>query len=245
MMFHLILTLQAPMMSFGRVQIDQIGPTWKFPSSSMLTGLMGNALGYDRDQHRELQSLQDRLVHASRLDEANERRLIDYQTVSIQRGQAAWTPMGNPETRGGGTYQNHQRWREYLQDARVTTALRLEPADESPTCQEIADALIKPERPLFIGRKNCIPATRILAGWQEAETVLEALILWPADSDWARGEDTDASWPLGEGAQGVIPNRQHAIQDLKNWRQGVHGGERIILEGKIPRGVTPETPGKD
>ena len=51
----LILHLQAPLMSFGGPQVDQIGPTGQFPTTSQITGLFANALGY---AHRDVDRLQ-------------------------------------------------------------------------------------------------------------------------------------------------------------------------------------------
>ena len=239
-MLHLIIVLQAPMMSFGTTRIDQVGPTGIFPTLSMITGLLGNALGYDRSQHQELQDLQERLVYAARLDGANERRLTDYQTAQMRQGERAWTPTGEPEERAGGTYRNHQMRREYLQDARVTAALRLDPPGRSPDLQDLMKALHKPERPIFIGRKNCIPSTRLLAGTQEARTCLEALVAWPAEPGWDRREEMPATWPLGEGMQGVTASTQRAAQDIRAWKQGVAAGERTIMEGTITPARAPQ-----
>ena len=51
---HLILNLEAPLMAFGGETIDNIGVTRRFPSASMLTGLIANALGWRRiDVHVE------------------------------------------------------------------------------------------------------------------------------------------------------------------------------------------------
>ena len=63
----LIFHLQAPLMSFGGPQIDQIGPTGRFPTVSQITGLLGNALGYRHNDFGRLQALQDRLSLASAL----------------------------------------------------------------------------------------------------------------------------------------------------------------------------------
>ena len=42
---HLILRLDAPLMSFGGIAIDQFGVIDTWPHSSLLTGLIGNAWG--------------------------------------------------------------------------------------------------------------------------------------------------------------------------------------------------------
>ena len=98
----LILCLQAPLMSFGGPQVDQIGPTGRFPTLSQMTGLLANALGYAHGDFDRLQVLQERLSIASALVREGE-ELQDYQTVDL--GQAhlrnpAWTTRGRPEHRG-------------------------------------------------------------------------------------------------------------------------------------------------
>lgn len=65
---HLILTLEAPLMSFGGAMIDANGPTLDLPIRSMVTGLIANALGWHRVERNRHQSLQDRLVMGARLD---------------------------------------------------------------------------------------------------------------------------------------------------------------------------------
>ena len=67
-MRHLILNLESPLMAFGGETIDNYGVTRWFPAASMLTGLFANALGWRRVESDRHQSLQDRLVFASRID---------------------------------------------------------------------------------------------------------------------------------------------------------------------------------
>ena len=62
----LVLRFDAPIMAFGGVAIDHVGPVRDFPAASMLTGLAANALGWrwsDGAAHRDFQ---DRLVFAAR-----------------------------------------------------------------------------------------------------------------------------------------------------------------------------------
>ena len=74
--------LEAPLVSFGGVAIDHIGVTRDFPAASMLTGMIANALGWDRTDWRKHQALQDHLVFASRIDrEDPANALTDIQNV--------------------------------------------------------------------------------------------------------------------------------------------------------------------
>lgn len=90
----LVLRLSAPMMSFGAVAIDQVGPTARWPGASMLTGLIGNALGWDWDDRAAHQTLQDRLRFG-----AMEMRAATGSRTSRMRGSAKPIAAGRPEGR--------------------------------------------------------------------------------------------------------------------------------------------------
>ena len=245
-MQHIIINLQAALMSFGMVKVDRLGTTNLFPTTSMLTGLLGNALGYDRREGQRLQHLQDRLVHAARVDRAQETLLREYQTAAMHRGERAWTPTGEPEERAGGEYSLQQLWQEYLQDAHITVALRLEPPGGHPSLEDLALALQASERPLFIGRKHCLPNLPPLAGYQEAASALEALRLWPIQPEGA-GE-VPVSWPPGDGDAATTISLQRESPEVKNWTSGTHGGTRTVMLGTIARGEFPqraEVPGEE
>jgi len=101
----LVLRLEAPLLSFGAVAIDQRGVIWDFPALSMLTGLFANALGWERTQRAEHQALQDRLVFASRReDEPYHGVFTDVQNAELEKSDSGWTTRGKPEGRAGGSY---------------------------------------------------------------------------------------------------------------------------------------------
>lgn len=56
----------------------------------------------------------------------------------------------------------HQRYRDY--DSLCVVALRLESPDQVPTLDDLAKALDEPARPLFIGRKPCLPGEPAVRG---------------------------------------------------------------------------------
>ena len=238
-MQHLILNLEAPLMAFGGETIDNLGVIRRFPAASMLTGIFANALGWrrtDRDSH---QRLQDRLVFAARIDRepAGGLRMTDFQTAQLGRNDRGWTTRGAPEGRAGGanTYDApHLRYRDYFADMRVTVALRLAPSDEDPTLDDLASALEEPARPLFIGRKPCLPSGPLCAGLRNAESALDALIDTPV-------EDSDGDtaihmlWQDGESSDKVRLANTYMLTDERNWRSGLHGGGRLVHEGTLPR----------
>ena len=232
LMRWLHLRFHAPLAAFGGEMIDAHGVIRNVPAQSMLTGLLANALGWTRAMRAEHQALQDRIVFGVvwQRDVALS-RMTDYQTAQLGKNDRAWTTRGVPAGRAGGaaTYAGaHQRWRDYHADLRLAVVLRLDPADAAPTMDALAAALDRPARPLFIGRKSCLPSARIFAGWvTDAANACEAL---QAVAPSGAGEFL-AFWPESEGALGAF--RTTTMTDERNWASGLHGGGRRICEGSI------------
>jgi CRISPR system Cascade subunit CasD len=229
---HLLLRLQAPLMAFGGEAIDNYGVIRDFPAGSMLTGMLANALGWRREDAALHSRLQSRLVFGARLDQIAG-RLTDFQTAQLGKDDKGWTTWGAPEQRRGGTSTYdapHLRYRDFLCDSAVLIALRLNASDVTPTLDDLASALDHPARPLFIGRKPCLPSARVFAGWVEADTILQALQAAGSLVPMAQ-EGRRAQWPEGEG---VLPgDRLLDVCDERDWHSGVHGGWRAIREGAI------------
>lgn len=227
---HLLMRLEAPLMAFGGETIDNYGVIRDFPALSMITGLLANALGWRREESERHDRLQSRLVLGARVD-GEVRRLTDFQTAQLGKDDKGWTTWGFPEERRGGadSYNApHLRYRDYHASLNVLVALRLEPADESPTLRELADALDRPARPLFIGRKSCLPSRRVFAGWQKADNILHALQTAQLPE---HGLHLRLQWPDGEGT--LDGDRRIDLCDERNWVSGVHGGWRPVREGSF------------
>ena len=237
---HLVLNLEAPLMSFGGETVDNLGVIRPFPAVSMLTGLLANALGWRRVERQRHQDLQDRLVFAARIDRESRSGLTmqDFQSAAINNTEQSWTTRGRPEGRAGGTYQNHLRYRDYHADMRVTVALRLDPADGKPTLEDLAAALDEPMRPLFIGRKPCLPSALMFGGYSDGSTALEALLSVPLVDEPAGRPTIRVQWPEGEStesAEGAERGHARMITDERNWVSGLHGGGRPIRQAAIER----------
>ncbi len=230
----LILRLCAPLASFGGETIDARGVTRDFPAASALTGLLGAALGHDRAETALLDRMQRRLVFGARLEnDPVLGRITDFQTAKLGARDQGWTTRGAPEGRDGGaaTYDSpHIRYRDHHADSAVTVVLRLDPADERPTLEDVAAALDRPEWPLFVGRKACLPSERLNGGFIEADSARAALIAVPGAGRMR------AQWPAHEGVSEA--DRETALCDQRNWRSGLHGGMRRVAEGRI----TPVAP---
>ena len=239
-MRHMILSLESPLMAFGGETIDNYGVIRWFPSASMLTGLLANALGWRRIEQERHQQLQDRLVFAARIDRepSGGVRLTDFQTAQLGAKDRSWTTRGRPEGRGDGgrraTYDSpHLRYRDYFADMHVTVVLRLDPEDGCPSLDDLSSALREPARPLYIGRKPCLPSGPLFAGYADGETALAALLTVPVEDGPENARPLRLLWPDGEGADDLEPNREYMITDERNWGAGLHGGGRAVCEGSI------------
>jgi CRISPR system Cascade subunit CasD len=195
----------------------------------MLTGLLGNALGYDHRDAKALQLLQDRIEYVVREDHAGE-LLRDFQTVDLSQDfmQAGWTTRGVAQGRAGAeaTRQGtHIRLRDYLADAVYTVALALEPPEADPDAARLEAALCAPARPLFIGRKSCLPAEPIFLVRRRTESLLSALKEVPG-SKRAQGNRFRIWRPVpGPGVRGSLP-----LTDDRDWANQIHVGRRFIIE---------------
>lgn len=230
---HLVLRLASPLIAFGGEAIDNLGVIRDFPALSMLTGLIANALGWDRSEAERHNRLQQRLRMGCVLAPGAQ-RVQDFQTAQLGKDDKAWTTWGVPEERAGGagTYAGpHLRYRDYHADLCAWVALALHPAAEAPTLDDIATALDQPARPLFIGRKPCLPAGRLIAGWQIASDLRSALQAIVTEKSAMPATGWRAQWPDGEGVQ--PGDRLLDVCDERNWDSGVHGGWRPVRQGLL------------
>lgn len=235
----LLLQLEAPLMAFGREAIDQNGPTRDHPDASMLTGLFANALGYRREEAERHQRLQDRLRFATRLDRQGH-DLYDNQNALLFEDEKGWTTHGTPEGRekspsyrpdsSGRRALTHRRFRHYRADASICTALALAPAEEAPTVDEIAAALGEPARPLFIGRKPCLPAASMAIGVVEAGSLLAAL----ASVSPAEEADSHQFILAPENAEGLPRAETRYLTGRRDWVAGVHAGQERRIAVSLP-----------
>jgi CRISPR system Cascade subunit CasD len=220
------------MLSFGREAVDARGPVGDFPAASTLTGLLANALGWRREERDRHSRLQARLVFAARLDRPGT-RITDFQTAQLAQADRGWTTRGVPEGRAGGanTYAApHIRLRDYDADKRVTVALHLEPAEDAPTVDDLAAALDAPARPLFLGRKACLPSAQLLIGVIEADGLLQALSTVPTLE--SGGAPLRVLLPLSEPMERTDERRW--VTDTRDWLSGVHSGGREVLVRTLP-----------
>lgn len=221
----LLLRLDAQLMSFGGVLDESANPTERFPGRSLLTGLLGNAMGWDHRDVAFLQSLQGRLRHAARWD-AEPELVIDYHTVDFSQSMfqdTGWTTRGKREDRGGGSASDgtHQRYRHYWANGVCTVAIALAEGGE-PSLDTLVRALRVPARPLFLGRKTCVPAEPLWLARREEPDLRTALQHEPLANIGPRRRPSRvaALWPAGDGGGSQIVR----VDDLRDWHNNLHRG---------------------
>lgn len=249
----LLLRLDAPLLSFGGMAVDERRVTRAMPGRSMLTGLLANALGWHHGDGVALDRLQERLDYAVRRDRRGE-PLQDYQTVDLGQDflSQGWTTRGRPEGRGGASSGGtHIRLRHYWAGAAYTVALTLQPADEAPRLDDLEAALRRPARPLFLGRKACLPSRPLLGHADEVDRLsapsplaaLAAVPPWtaldietPCRVWWSAGPTADPTH-LAASARAVPPgvtqHRYLPVVDERRWRHQLHAGKRFLHEGDL------------
>lgn len=228
-------------MAFGDVMIDRIGPVRATPATSTVVGLLANALGVYRWEADRLARLQERLVFGCRLDRRGE-RFTEFQTAKLEKRDVGWTTRGRVEGRAGGdaTYDSpHIRLRDHDADACVTVVLRLRDADEPPTLDDLARALDEPARPLFLGRKPCLPSGPLAAGFVDADTVHDALLAAPfagaVPNDRPRRPDDRLLVVLPADEPRPPGFRDAHACERRDWPAGIHAGDLLTYHGDVPR----------
>jgi CRISPR system Cascade subunit CasD len=245
----LLLRLDAPLMSFGAPVVDEQGKINPYPAQSLITGLVANALGFDRTESEKLEDLQNRTQYAVRQDKAGQ-KITDFQTVDLTTSHMSsyvWTTSGRKKRRTGKDREILHR--EYWADAVYTVAYVLDPPDKSPTLDDVKNAIKHPARPLFIGRKPCLPAASLfeehsqvsaariqdalLHGLADADTLPKCAkqkddyaVWWPTHPNVPRPQDRDFQKP-------VVESIRKPVTDQRDWENQIHTGERWIAHGTL------------
>lgn len=241
---YLVLRLESPMVAFGDTMIDSLGRIRETPSLSAISGLLGNALGVRREEYDRLARLQDRIVFACRLDHVAA-RFSDFQTAQLNGNDRGWTTSGRIQERAGGstTFDSpHIRERDYDSDISIVLVVRVKDSTEVPTLDDISHAVQWPARPLFLGRKCCLPSAPLFQGFVEAESALDALKRVPL-----RQRGPQHPWRADDAAQtGVVvtlppeercPDGFETVfsTERRDWPAGVHAGEQRRFRGTVNR----------
>ncbi len=245
-MNYLLIRLEAPLMSFGGTIIDANGKILPFPAKSLLVGLLGNALGYDyRTDHDLLNRLQDRIEYAVRVD-LKGNLIEDYQTVDLSTphmlDKNAWTTQGFIDQRDGGNATGtHIRNREYIADGIYLVALYLKDLedhhDQDPSLEDLKKALQEPARPLFIGRKPCLPSTELYLDIQENHSFQALFEAYPVLKREKQQEGSLWAWlPLSDPNQYqklTSKDQLFHLIDHRDFKNQIFGGSRMMQKVRV------------
>lgn len=149
-MSTLLIRLAAPLQAWGVQSKFDRRDTQRAPTKSAVIGMVAAAMGLKRDSAR-IPEIASRLRFGVRVDRAGT-LLRDYHTASRDKN----------------AYVTH---RYYLCDAVFLTGLE----GEESLLREVETALCSPWYPLFLGRRSCPPAGRLVLGIRESLGLREAL----------------------------------------------------------------------
>jgi len=168
-----IATIRGPVVGDGRM------PSQSIPSSSMVVGMIGAALGIERHEHAALQRLQDG-IEVAWLVHREARTVVDYQTTDLSRphmvgpmwahdGRCAWTEKRT----GGDASRTLVSERDITCDVDITAVVGWD-LDE-PSAEAVLAALDTPVMPLSIGARWALPTQPVGGKIVNAPTLVTAV----------------------------------------------------------------------
>lgn len=162
---YLVFQLYGPLVSWGDIAVGEMRHTAIHPSKSALIGLLGAALGVDRDQELEQNKLAMSYEFAIKLMLSGS-LLQDYHTTQAVASLKHRSYHSRREAIINGEKQLKTvlSKREYRCDSLAIVAIR---AKETAfyTLSAVREALLKPKYHLYLGRKSCplaLPLSPIL-----------------------------------------------------------------------------------
>lgn len=134
MSVSVLIALAGPLQSWGSDSRFTVRTTRSVPTKSGVIGLVASALGRARGE--DLSDLSN-LYFAVRTEQSGV--LVEDFQVSLSQDKTQPMPLSR---------------RYYLSDARFTAAF----SGDDKLVREIAEALVRPAYPIFLGRRSCPPA---------------------------------------------------------------------------------------
>lgn len=169
----LIFQLQAPLSSWGEVAVGEYRPSAEYPSQSAIQGLLGAALGIDRDDGAAQTAL--RTGYRLAMGVLSQGRLLrDYHTAQVpSRSDLKKRPHATRRDELSLPKQDLNTIlssRDYRQDAAALVAVQL--VSNAPySLSQLAEALKKPKFVMYLGRKSCPVAVPLYPCVFNADTI--------------------------------------------------------------------------
>jgi len=208
---YLALHFDAPLQSWGHQSKFDRRTTLPFPTRSGVIGLLCAALGVDRTDMIGLGRLETLDVSVFVLRQGG--HLTDYHTVG--GGYDAKRDRQRICRRaGGGVGDTVQTWRDYLEAARFGVVV----AGPRLLLNDLATSVCNPKWGIWLGRKACIPASRLCEGIFDSEATALAQLCAAAGIErplrcvrevesFAEGTDTLMDRPIDFAARSFASRR--------------------------------------
>jgi CRISPR system Cascade subunit CasD len=169
----LIFQLQAPLSSWGEVAVGEYRPSAEYPSQSAIQGLLGAALGIDRDD--DAAQIMLRTSYRMAVGVLSHGRLLrDYHTAQVpSRTDLKKRPHSTRRDELSLPKPNLNTIlssRDYRQDAASLVAVQML-ANAPFSLAQLAEALKRPKFVLYLGRKSCPIAVPLHPCVLNAETI--------------------------------------------------------------------------
>lgn len=176
-MDYLIFQLQAPLSAWGETAVGEYRPSANCPSESALIGLLAAALGIDRSDENQHQTLIAELSFAIGVQSTG-RLLRDYQTAQVP-GRVSLKNRPHRTRRDELNMPKEElntilSTRDYRQDAACLVAVQTK-TDASFSLVDLAQAIQQPKFVLYLGRKTCPPSLPLWPQVVAAENALQAM----------------------------------------------------------------------
>lgn len=201
---YLVFQLHAPLAAWGGQAVGQERPSDDHPGRSALLGLLAAALGITRDQEPAHERLRDACGFGVKVFSPG-LALRDFHTIQVpsearkqQHLQTRRDELREPKL---GTMLS---FRSYRQDALCLAAVVS--SDTGLSMERLADALMAPIFPLYLGRKSCPPAVPLNPEVIPAPDLRSALDRYCIDPALAR---LQTGAPRYYWEEGMNPGMRH------------------------------------
>src|SRR5712692_10047867 len=177
---YLLFRLYGPMASWGDVAVGEYRPTYGHPSKSAVLGLIGAAVGLQRDDEAALQALAHAYRFAVRIDNLGN-LLRDYHTVQVppsgtgknkRRFATRKDELAMPKENLNTILSS----RDYRCDALYTACIWIEQNRPPYTLNDLQERLCRPTYILYLGRKSCPMSLPLQPQIISAETARQAFL---------------------------------------------------------------------
>ena len=225
-MQYLLFQLQAPLAAWGDVAVGQYRGSREHPGASALIGLLGAALGLQREDEVAHAALRDGYAFAVGVVSSGQ-LLRDYHTAQVP-GRSDMKGRPHRTRRDELSLPRHElntilSTRDYRQEGAWAIAVQAL-AGAPHSLVELAQALREPRFVLYLGRKCCPPAAPLAPQVAEAESAHTALATYLAAAD-PPAALRSLAWSDGMEA-GLPPHLSTPRKDRLIRRRGWQFGDR-------------------